>query len=327
MTDIVWVTLLGQVVLPAAILIELAIGRCADRLELVVKLLAASAYGAMLVVVGVWLLVPAGGLWAYAVAAAVAGGVAVRRLHRRRILPSAVPSRRRALAGHAALGAVCLAVAGAALAGHTPPGPDTVYLSSPLRGGVFYAVNGGYSILINPHMKALRRLELAAYRGQSYAVDLVKLDDWGRRASGLLPPDPQDYFIFGEPVYAPCAGAVARTERTLPDRDPVALVARPPAGNFVLLDCGGYQVLLAHLMERSVSVREGERVQAGEPIGRVGNSGRSTEPHLHFHAQTRSSDAQFEAEPLPFRVNGELLVRGSRLLSPGPEAGSPTALP
>ena len=214
--------------------------------------------------------------------------------------------------------AVCLAVTAVGLSGYSPPGPYVAALRSPLPKGVYCALNGGYSILINPHMKTLYRPELAGFRGQSYAVDLVKVDGWGRRAAGLLPSALEDYFIFGEPVYAPCAGVVARAGDGIPDRDPVRLELRPPAGNFVLLDCENAQVLLAHLMQGSVEVMTGERVEAGQPLGRVGNSGYSTEPHLHLHVQAHSAGGDFDTAPLPFRVDGQTLVRGSRLVSRGP---------
>jgi murein DD-endopeptidase MepM/ murein hydrolase activator NlpD len=70
-----------------------------------------------------------------------------------------------------------------------------------------------------------------------------------------------------------------------------------------------------------VRVGTGETLQAGQPIARVGNSGRSTEPHLHLHAQARSADLSFGSEPLPIRVNGQVLVRGSRMRPPGPVGG------
>jgi hypothetical protein len=181
-------------------------------------------------------------------------------------------------------------------------------------------MNGGYSILINPHMKTLGRTDLVEYRGQSYAVDLVKVDGWGRRASGILPEALEGYFIFGEPVHAPCSGNVRKVENAHPDHRPGRSEYLPPAGNFVLLECGRAQVLLAHLMTGSVAVGPGDAVQAGQLIGRVGNSGRSTEPHLHLHAQTPSADGSLNADPLPFSVDGLVPVRGS-LLRPPPAGG------
>ena len=324
MADIVWVTLIGQAVLPIGIIAWIAAGRVSGPFEFGLKLLAAASYGGFLAVAGVWLLIPSGVLWGYAVVAGPVAWAAWRRLRREPFSdPSpATPGRTRwRLGSYAAVSAVCLAAVAAALLGYDPPGPETLRLSSPVKGGVFYTVNGGYSILINPHMKTLRRPELAGYRGQSYAVDLVKVDGWGRRATGILPAALEDYFIYGEPVYAPCTGLVAQVENTLPDRGTVDPEQAPPAGNFVLLDCDGGQVLLAHLMEGSVRVATGGALRTGQPIARVGNSGRSTEPHLHLHAQARSADGSLGSDPLPIRVNGQILVRGSRMRPPGPAGG------
>ena len=59
--------------------------------------------------------------------------------------------------------------------------------------------------------------QFQAYRGQSYGVDIVKLDEWGFRANGLLPPDLNRHNIYGMPVYAPRAGEVIAALDGLPD--------------------------------------------------------------------------------------------------------------
>ncbi len=56
-----------------------------------------------------------------------------------------------------------------------------------------------------------------AYKGQSYGVDLVKLDGLGLRADGLNPPEPSAYNIYGTQVFAPCTGEVVAAEEGLPD--------------------------------------------------------------------------------------------------------------
>jgi hypothetical protein len=211
--------------------------------------------------------------------------------------------------------AFCAGMLAWALSGYSPPAKPTIDLASPLKNGMFYVVNGGYSILINPHIKTLKRESLAAYRAQSYAVDIVQMDRFGRRADGWIPADLTRYHIFGEPVSAPCSGVVTQTEdrlsdQALPGGDPLH-----PAGNFVLLKCAEASVLLAHLMQSSISVRAGDRVQIGEHIGRVGNSGLSMEPHLHLHAQRHPGAENFLAsEPLPLKIEGRTLVRNDRLV-------------
>jgi murein DD-endopeptidase MepM/ murein hydrolase activator NlpD len=107
---------------------------------------------------------------------------------------------------------------------------------------------------------------------------------------------------------------VAHVEDQLPDQTPPETDQRHPAGNHVRLVCGEADVLLAHLMRSSVAVTSGQWVEAGQLIGRVGNSGLSLEPHLHLHAQYRGPAGNFLAgEPMPLRIDGRVLVRNSRL--------------
>jgi hypothetical protein len=202
------------------------------------------------------------------------------------------------------------------LSGHQPTVEPAVRLAAPLKNGTFYVVNGGYALLINPHMKTLGSTWGSAYQAQSYAIDIVRLDRFGRRASGWWPTDLRRYHIFAEPVYAPCTGVVVRVENRLPDLTPPDYDSQHPAGNYALLECGEAGVLLAHLMHSSLLVKPGDRVQAGQWIGRVGNSGLSTEPHLHLHAQHRNAAEDFLASPpLPLQVDGRIPVRNSRLIS------------
>jgi murein DD-endopeptidase MepM/ murein hydrolase activator NlpD len=115
-------------------------------------------------------------------------------------------------------------------------------------------------------------------------------------------------------VYAPCTGGVVQIEDQLPDKKPLQTDPRHPAGNFVRLECGEAEVVMAHLMQSSLTVDAGQKVRTGQLIGRVGNSGLSTEPHLHLHAQHRGPVHNFLAgEPMPIWVDGRILVRNSRL--------------
>src|SRR6185503_18467711 len=83
-------------------------------------------------------------------------------------------------------------------------------------------------------------------------------------------------------------------------------------GNYVLLNCGKYEVFLGHLQERAVRVRPGDFIETGAVLGQVGNSGNTGEPHLHIHAQRPSGNAGMLAgDPLPVRFNGRFLSRNS----------------
>ena len=85
-------------------------------------------------------------------------------------------------------------------------------------------------------------------------------------------------------------------------------------GNHVILECDEVWVVMAHLGRGSVRVVAGNTVVQGEPLGKVGNSGNSSEPHLHLHAQSPGrSDALIAGEPIPLRVDGRYLVRNDIL--------------
>lgn len=315
MLEITFITVLGQILLPLALVIRLwrVSGR---RAAWLICALSAGSYLALMAAVGVWLLVPWYLPYGFALLALAAAAAAWRRCGR-----SLPPRQTRFRSGFhtgcsAAMAVFCTSMLAWALSGYVPPSGPSLSLSLPLKNGVFYVVNGGYSILVNPHMKALDRESLAAYRAQSYAVDIVRLDRFGRRADGWWPAELSRYHVFGEPVYAPCAGVVLRTEDRLPDLTPPDCDREHPAGNFVLMECTEAAVFLAHLMQFSVSVNPGERVPEGEQIGRVGNSGLSLEPHLHLHVQQRGNGHGFlNAAPLPFRVDGRVPVRNTRFSS------------
>lgn len=316
MLEISFITVIGQILLPMALVVRLGRGTCRNRAEWLIHTIAVAAYLALIAVAGIWLLVPWYLPYGFAILALAAAAASWRHCSRPRPLSE---SRLRAgfrAGSHLALAVFCTSMLMWSLSGHQPPAEPAVPLASPLKNGTFYVANGGYTLLINPHMKTLDPKWGSAYQAQSYAVDIVRLDRFGRRAAGWWPADLRRYHIFAEPVYAPCTGVVVRTEDRLPDLPPPDCDSQHPAGNYVLLECGEAGILLAHLMQYSLLVKPGDRVQAGQRIGQVGNSGLSTEPHLHLHAQHRSAAEEFlAAPPLPLQVDGRTPVRNSRLIS------------
>lgn len=122
----------------------------------------------------------------------------------------------------------------------------------------------------------------ALYPDQRWAYDLVI------EPAGLLSKDPTDYGCWDQPVLAPVAGVVSLMHDGDPDAAPGAIEeTENAAGNHVVLEVEETKtyLLIAHLKRGSVAVKEGDRVEEGSPIGRCGNSGRTSEPHVHLHHQ------------------------------------------
>ncbi len=166
--------------------------------------------------------------------------------------------------------------------------------------------------------------------GLRYAFDFVRAQ-WKpsmrfssknrlRQLYGLVPAD--DFYAWARPVYSPFDGEVVMVRDGWPDvmevntfkdifhslrltysfmhaPSPGSIDIRRVAGNCVVVRSEDCSALLAHLRSGSVSVKEGQHAQAGDPIGEVGNSGNTTAPHLHF--QVMKGDDPFTATGLPCR--------------------------
>ena len=83
------------------------------------------------------------------------------------------------------------------------------------------------------------------------------------------------------------------------------------AGNHVLIKTNEDRyIVMAHMKKGSVTVREGDRVEAGSLLGKVGNSGRSEEPHLHIHCMdTLEEDYVRCGHGIPVQFDGRYLLR------------------
>lgn len=169
--------------------------------------------------------------------------------------------------------------------------------------GEWFVFWGGRSVVENYH---------AAYSDQRFAYDLVVVRD-GKTHAGD-PSRNENYFCFGQPVLAPGHGTVRAASDGVPDNPPGQMNARQPLGNHVVLDHGnGEFSFLAHLKQGSVAVRLDERVQRGQILGRCGNSGNSSEAHLHYHLQNTPEFNSGEGLPTQFlnlRIDGRQISRG-----------------
>ena len=197
-----------------------------------------------------------------------------------------------------------------------PPGP-VIDLASPLEPGTYLVANGGAALSLNAHYEVLDESVPAhrRWRGEAYGVDLVAIDRWGLRANGIVPAEPSRYVIFGRRVLAPCAGEVVAAVDGLPDMIVPQADAVNLGGNHVFLRCGANNIVLGHFRKGSLRVHAGQKLETGDPIAEVGNSGNTSEPHLHIHAQMPGTVEQpFSGAPIPIRIDGRFLVRNERFV-------------
>jgi murein DD-endopeptidase MepM/ murein hydrolase activator NlpD len=96
----------------------------------------------------------------------------------------------------------------------------------------------------------------------------------------------EDYYAFGKEIISPCDAEVVFAVDGVKDNIPGQLNQLHTLGNSILLKTKNNEYLLiAHLKQNSVKVKQGETVKSGKLLGLCGNSGNSSEPHLHFHIQ------------------------------------------
>jgi len=196
--------------------------------------------------------------------------------------------------------------------------PDgAIDLAMPLGPGRYLVTSGGSTEMINAHLFTLTLERARAFRGQSYAVDIIGIDRFGLRASGISPVDPTSYMIYGTPVLAPCTGSVALKIDGVADTPVPQMDRTNMTGNSIVLACGDNYVLLAHLAPGSIAVNNGQVVEVGTQIGSVGNSGNTGEPHLHIHVQNAlPTDDPFSSDPVWFTLGERFLVRNVNFVVP-----------
>ena len=180
----------------------------------------------------------------------------------------------------------------------------TIELSFPLKSGEYYIHQGGVNSVTNYH------------RGfwDKYAYDIDKINGWGRTwKNEVFPPDNISlYNIYRDTVYSPCSGTVVEVVEHFKDHGTGKLDDFKDDGNKIVIQKGEYQITLLHLSHNSVLVNEGDFIFEGNPLGLVGNSGRSKIPHLHIHAYHPDSKNPYKANVL-ILFNGEPLTRNDLL--------------
>jgi hypothetical protein len=177
-----------------------------------------------------------------------------------------------------------------------PPltGPDWVARSGPS--------NDSY------HRRGIIVLDGQPVIDRRYAIDWVQVKDGATFSGDAL--DARAYHAHGDDIRAVADGSVVSAKDGIPDNVPrregftpaVPITLDTLAGNTVTLDVGGGQfAYYLHMQPGSLRVKTGDRVRRGQVIGRVGNSGDSREPHLHF--ELTNSPRFLVGEGLPYLID------------------------
>lgn len=171
--------------------------------------------------------------------------------------------------------------------------------------GVWYVFWGGDTESQNYHVSS---------RAQKNAFDFVMRDSSGRdyRTDGTTNAD---YFAFGQKILAPCDGEIVMVIDSVHDNTPGKMNPRQLTGNAVVIKAAENEyVLIAHLRHHSIQVHNGDKVRTGQYLGECGNSGNSSEPHLHLHIMDTVSLGQATGIKCFFenlKVNDKIVRRHS----------------
>lgn len=216
-----------------------------------------------------------------------------------------------------------------------------VVIGPPLAGGGWLAANG--CCTLNSHRGTMVPMGGRINAGERYGIDWNKVDLDAKPPPGRVaasyrgdPTKNEDYFAYGQPLLAVANGTVVTVVSDQRDAAPgetiPGLTMATAGGNVVTIDIGGgVFAFYAHMAPGSATVKVGDRVTRGQVIGKLGNSGNTSEVHLHF--QLQASRAVFVGDNVPFEIDklsfvGAYVGSGSPndpvVYTPGPDAGPRT---
>jgi hypothetical protein len=193
-------------------------------------------------------------------------------------------------------------------------------LGPPLRGGGWLAGNGPSNT--SGHRRAVLVVDGGAHIAQRFAIDWVQLGPNNATFNGDA-KDNKSYYAYGEEILAVADGVVSAINDGLPENVPgltsraIPITLETAGGNYVIVDLGqGRYAFYAHAQPGSIKVRVGQKVRRGDVLALVGNSGNSTEPHLHFHVADASSPLGSEGVPYvleTFELEGTAMLQAGKI--------------
>jgi len=179
-------------------------------------------------------------------------------------------------------------------------------IGPPLAGAGWVAANG----CCNPditHRGSVQSVNGRLYNSQRFAIDWMRLDEQGRLVRGDE-GNVHNYSDYGADVLAVADAKVVSVLNNLDDQvpgrlpEPSSITIETVDGNHVVLDLGGGRfAFYAHLQKNSIKVLPGDSVKKGAVLGKLGNTGNTSAPHLHFHVMNRPSPVA--ADGIPYVID------------------------
>jgi hypothetical protein len=183
--------------------------------------------------------------------------------------------------------------------------PPALQIAPPLRGGRWVAANG---LFAPDHRRSFNAVDGREHLAQRFAIDWVQLGPDGRFFTKDASAN-TNFAGYGADVIAVADGVVSHIKSDMPDnagnnpQSERTVTLESITGNAVVLDLGGGRfALYAHLHPGSIKVAVGDTVKAGQVLAKLGNSGNSDAPHLHFQIMDASSP--LGAEGIPYALSG-----------------------
>lgn len=198
-----------------------------------------------------------------------------------------------------------------------------ITIGPPLAGKGWIAFNGCCG-LGSAHRVSSQTVNGRIYFAQRFAIDWMRIDASGHLVHGDF-ADVRNYTSYDADVLAVADGTVVavlddlgnQPPGQLPDANTITLAN--VTGNYVILDLGdGVYAFYAHMIQKSILVHVGQRVKRGDVLGKLGNSGNTSAPHLHFHLMDGMS--VLGSNGIPYVIDSFVFV--GRIPADNDEAGT-----
>jgi hypothetical protein len=180
------------------------------------------------------------------------------------------------------------------------------HIGAPLAGEGWVAVNGCCDDA-GVHRSSGLACNGGIYFAQRFAIDWMRLNRAGQLVSGD-PTDVKSYPDYGADVLAVADGVIVNTENALENQkpgtlpDPGTINMQNVDGNHIVIDLGdGVYAFYAHLQKGSVRVSVSDRVKRGQVMAKLGNTGNTSGPHLHFHLM--EGDSVLCSNGIPYAID------------------------